>query len=103
MARELIFAAEAVADLAAIAEWLTQPGSGARAWGRLTSIRNNIEVLRTHPCLWPVGVHHGVRELPCQGGYRVLYEVHPDTDRNETAGDVIILRIYGPGQSRDRR
>lgn len=45
----------------------------------------------------------GVRELPCNGGYRALYEVQPDTGRDETAGDVIVLRVYGPGQSRDRR
>jgi hypothetical protein len=42
-----------------------------------------------------------VRELPT-GGYRALYEVIPDTGRDETAGDVRVLRVYGPGQSRDR-
>jgi hypothetical protein len=42
-----------------------------------------------------------VRELPCEGGYRALYDVFPDTGRDETAGDVIVLRVYGPGQSRD--
>jgi len=46
--------------------------------------------------------HAGVRKLPCEGGYRALYEVIPDTGRDETGGDVIVLRVYGPGQSRDR-
>ncbi len=46
--------------------------------------------------------HAGVRELPCEGGYRALYEVIPDTGRDATAGDVIVLPVYGPGQSRDR-
>jgi hypothetical protein len=42
-----------------------------------------------------------VRKLPCEGGCRALYDVFPDTGRDETAGDVIVLRVYGPGQSRD--
>jgi hypothetical protein len=28
--------------------------------------------------------------------------VIPDTGRDETAGDVLVLRVFGPGQSRDR-
>jgi hypothetical protein len=42
-----------------------------------------------------------VRELPCEGGYRTLYQLIPDTVRDETAGDEVVLRVYGPGQSRD--
>jgi hypothetical protein len=48
--------------------------------------------------LFPIGEYPGVRELPCDGGYRALYEVIPDTGRSETAGDVTVLRVYGPGQ-----
>jgi hypothetical protein len=33
---------------------------------------------------------------------RALYRVRPDTSRNETAGDVRVLRVSGPGQSRGR-
>jgi hypothetical protein len=40
--------------------------------------------------------------MPCDGGYRVLYEVYPDTGHSETAGDVRVLRVFGPGQSRER-
>ncbi len=29
------------------------------------------------------GQHAAVRVLPCDGGYRVLYEVNPDTGRDE--------------------
>jgi hypothetical protein len=28
--------------------------------------------------------------------------VAPDIGRDETAGDVLVLRVFGPGQSRDR-
>jgi len=100
--RELIYAPEALADLEVATRWLTQPGSGPRAWRRLAAIWSSIERLREHPCLWPVGQHVGVRELPCDGGYRALYQVDPDTGRDETAGDVQVLRVFGPGQSRAR-
>jgi len=83
--RTLIYAPRARDDLAAIRRWLTQPGSGTAARRRLAAIRNAINRLR---------------ELPCEGGYRALYEIIPDTGRNETAGDVRVLRVFGPGQDR---
>lgn len=100
MSRELIYAPEALTDLEEVTLWLTQPGSGPRAWRRLAAIRESIERLREQPCLWPIGQHEGIRELSCEGGYRTLYEVIPDTGRDETAGYVIVLRVYGPGQDR---
>jgi hypothetical protein len=51
--------------------------------------------------VYPVGQHQSVRELPCDGGYRALYEVHPDTSRDDSAGDVQVLRVFGSGQSRE--
>jgi plasmid stabilization system protein ParE len=100
--RELIYAPEALADLEEATGWLIQPGSGPKAWRRLAALRDSIERLREHPCLWPISQHASVRELPCEGGYRALYEVFPDTGRNDTAGDVIVLRVFGPGQDRGR-
>jgi plasmid stabilization system protein ParE len=99
--RKLIYAPRALADLDALTIWLTQPGAGPAARRRLTAIWSAIERLRQHPCLYPVGQHSGVRELPCDGGYRTLYEVLPDTGRDETAGNVRVLRVFGPGQDRD--
>ena len=43
-----------------------------------------------------------MRELPCVGGYRALYEVISDSGSDESAGDVRVLRVFGPGYSRDR-
>jgi plasmid stabilization system protein ParE len=97
VARALIYAPEALADIDAAALWLTQPGSGSRARRVLAAIRADIRRLRLHPCLWPIGDHSGVRELPCAGGHRALYRVNPDTGRNDTAGNV---RVFGPGQDR---
>jgi plasmid stabilization system protein ParE len=98
--RKLDYTDDAIEDLTAARHWLTQPGSGPRARRTLAAIRADIRRLRQHPCQWPVGEHPDVRELPCAGGYRVLYEVSPDTGRNDTAGDVLVLRVYGPGQDR---
>ena len=39
-------------------------------------------------------------KLPCAGGYRAFYEVVPDTGREDSSGDVRVLRVYGPGQDR---
>jgi plasmid stabilization system protein ParE len=98
--RKLDYTDDAIEDLTEVRGWLTQPGSGPRARRTLAAIRTDIRPLRQHPCQWPVGEHPGVRELPCAGGYRVLYEVSPDTGRSATAGDVLVLRVYGPGQDR---
>jgi plasmid stabilization system protein ParE len=100
--RALRYADSALADLEAIAHWLAQPGSGPAARRRLTSLWASIEQLREYPCLSAIGRHQGVRERPCAGGYRVFYAVHPDTGRNDTAGEVRVLRVFGPGQSRER-
>lgn len=102
MPRTLTYAPVARDDLRAIRNWLTQAGSGLAARRRLRAIRIAINRLREHPCRYPVGEHLGVRERPCSGGYRALYEVRPDTGRDDTAGDVRVLRVFGPGQSRNQ-
>jgi len=102
VSRKLDYTDDAIEDLRGIRRWLTQPGAGPIAQRRLRTMRAAINRLREAPCLHPVGQHPDVRELPFDGGYRVLYEVHPDTGRNATAGDVLVLRVFGPGQSRDR-
>ncbi len=100
MPRQLVYAPRAREDFDAVRRWLTQPGSGPLARRTLAAIRASLRRLREQPCLWPVGDHPGVRELPCAGGYRVIYRVHPDTGRNETAGNIQVLRVFGPGQDR---
>ena len=100
MPRGLIYAPRAIADIAVIRAWLMQPGAGLAAKRRLAAIRLATDQPRSYPCSHPAGEHPGARELPCDGGYRVLYRVNPDTGRNTTAGDVRVLRIFGPGQDR---
>ena len=75
-----------------------QPGSGPHAWQKLDAILAAVEDLRDHPCRFPIGTHRGVRERLCAGGWRVLYRVFPDTGSDLTAGEVRVLRVYGPDQ-----
>ncbi len=75
-----------------------QPGSGPAAWHKLDAILIAIEDLGDRR--FPFGPHPGVRELPCPGGYRAFYRVTPDTGSDATAGDVRVLRVFGPGQDR---
>jgi plasmid stabilization system protein ParE len=98
--RTLSYTDKALADLEAAETWLRQHGSGPAAWVKFDAIVSAIEGLRAHPCRWPQGRHSGVRERLCAGGWRAFYEVDPDTGRDETAGDVRVLRVYGPGQDR---
>jgi plasmid stabilization system protein ParE len=100
VARRLAFSRRALLDLDDIRAWLTQQGSGVAARRRLQAVYSVIRRLRQSPCLYPVGAQPGVREAPCEGGYRVSCELHPDTGFSATAGDVVILRVFGPGQDR---
>lgn len=99
MTRRVDPAPAALRDLDSIRRWLRQPGAGWVAREKLRRIRDAIGQLRHAPCRWPEGDHPGVREIPVEG-YRILYEVDPDTSDNRTAGNVRVLRVFGPGQDR---
>lgn len=91
----------AVRDLVAIQHWQMQPGHGPRAIQRLQRIRQAVDRLTAYPSLGTPGAHPGTRELFVAGGHCVVYRLDPDTNDTLTAGDVLILRIFGPGQSRN--
>jgi plasmid stabilization system protein ParE len=86
-------------DLNVIYRWQSQPGSGAAAKRRLQAIRGTMERLLRHPCLYARGDQPGTREVSSEG-HRIVYIVDPDTGRNADAGDVTVLRVFGPGQLR---
>jgi hypothetical protein len=92
--RTLRLARQAIEDLTAVRRWQTQPGA------RVKRIRAAIRWLKAHPCLHPKGERTGTRELSCER-HRIVYRVDPDTGRDATAGDVLVLRVFGPGQARD--
>jgi plasmid stabilization system protein ParE len=94
--RRLEYAANAERDLSRAIAWQTQPGAGTAARRRLAAIVAAVNALRHHPCLWRREA--GLGGVLIVAGHRVVYSVEPDTGRDETAGDVVILRILGPGQ-----
>ncbi|MGH7152604.1 MAG: type II toxin-antitoxin system RelE/ParE family toxin [Acetobacteraceae bacterium] len=96
--RTITYTVAALVDISAMQAWLTQPGAAARARRRMVRILAAIDGLADHPCRFAVG-SAGVCEFTCEG-YRIVYRVLPDTGRDETAGDVQLLRLFGPGQLR---
>jgi plasmid stabilization system protein ParE len=101
VARSVSLAHGAADDLDAIRRWLFQRGSGPAAKRRVNAILSTIERLRTLPCFHAHGEVPGTREVSSEG-HRIVYTVEPDTGRNADAGDVTVLRVFGPGQLRER-
>jgi plasmid stabilization system protein ParE len=99
MARKLQFSDKAVDDLSALRLWYSQPGAGRTAKRRAQAIAAAIRRLRQNPCRYVRGEHPGTRQMVVEG-HVVVYVVDPDTGRDKTAGDVLVLRVFGPGQSR---
>lgn len=101
LTRTVRISEQAASDLAGIERWFTQPGSGVRAARRLQHIFNAIDELAEHPCLHARN-KRSEREFSVEG-HRVRYRVRPDTSHDATAGDVLILRVFGPGQDRTQQ
>ena len=101
MARLLEITEPALDDLTAVRRWLRQPGAGRAAARRLSHIERALSELRSRPCWWPRSEHEGARERIVEG-YKIVYQIRPDTGSNDTAGDVLVLRVFGPWQRSDR-
>ena len=99
MPRGVRLSPEARADLSTIRRWQTQPGSGWAAKRCVQAILQAVTGLGEAPCRCARGAMLGTRELGIEG-HRVVYQVTPDTGDNATAGDVLVLRVFGPGQER---
>ncbi len=99
MARKLEYSILSLLDLAQMRRWLSQPGAGPRAKARAGEIAKAARDLRGDPVQWPKGDVPGTRQRIVRD-YTIVYAIDPDTDDRLTAGDVYILRVYGPGQKR---
>jgi plasmid stabilization system protein ParE len=98
MRRQVTTTADALEALREARLWLTQPGSGLNARKRWADLRDVGRRLRRNAYLGhPVAEFAGHRQLVVSG-YRVIYQVLPDTGENATAGDIRIVAIFGPGQ-----
>ena len=78
-----------------------QPGAGARAQRRLIHIERAILALADHPCRHP-REPHGWREFTVEE-HRVRYRASRDTGQDKTAGNVLVLRVFGPGKIAEGR
>jgi plasmid stabilization system protein ParE len=80
------------------ARLIDQHGAGPRARERYRALAAGVRGLVEHPCRYrPNPEQPGTRVLSISG-YRVVYEVLPDTNDDATAGDVRILVIRHPGE-----
>jgi plasmid stabilization system protein ParE len=57
--------------------------------------------LADQPYLGQSGEYPGTRKLTVEE-HAVVYRLQPDTDEAGMAGDALVLRIFGPGQTRER-
>ncbi|MFI5022961.1 MAG: type II toxin-antitoxin system RelE/ParE family toxin [Alphaproteobacteria bacterium] len=99
MPRQVEYSVAAISDISDMRRWLHQPGAGRVAKERAQRIAAAIRELRNDPVMWPKGEILGTRERVIEG-YTVIYHVDPDTNDRRSAGDVFILRVFGPGQDR---
>ena len=54
--------------------------------------------LRRYPYLGAPDDERNGHRKPVKSGYRIIYRVSPDTGETKTAGDVIVVAIFGPGE-----
>ena len=77
--------------------WLTQPGSGATGAAKWEALKQARNTLRDYPCIGEKSEQPAHRQRAVSG-YRLIYQVRPDTGSNETSGDVRVVALFGPGQ-----
>ncbi len=89
---------EANDDLNQARVWLHQRGAAKVARRRFMAITNAIRTLETDPVRYRRDPEDARRRVASVAGYRIVYEVDPDTGDNATAGNVTVLAILGPGE-----
>jgi plasmid stabilization system protein ParE len=97
LGRSVELSEKAAQKLAGIKRWYSQPGAGRAAARRIQAIVAAIECLEFFPFMGRPGDTPGTRELTAQE-HRIVYEVAEGDDTPETAGDIVVLNILGPGE-----
>jgi plasmid stabilization system protein ParE len=98
MRREIFISLPAQSGFSNALNWLTQDGARPTAWQKWLALRDAPDALLDFPYRGrPSPDFKGRRQLSVSG-YRIIYVVHPDTGDRETAGNVFILAVLGPGQ-----
>ncbi len=78
--------------------WLTQSGAGPTGHARWTKRRKAQRSLATHPYIGAISPDHTGFRQHTLSGYRLLYQMHPDTADEATAGDIFLAAFLRPGQ-----
>jgi plasmid stabilization system protein ParE len=99
MARKVTTSPEALLGFDEAKKWLCQPGAGKIGLRRWQAIRDALRQLMRHPYIAPASPEIPDHRQLVVSGYRLIYQVNPDTGDSQTAGDVRIVAIFGPGQS----
>jgi plasmid stabilization system protein ParE len=97
MSRRVITAPTAAKGLRDARIYLTQPGSGPGGRQKWENIRDARRQLRERPYIGPQSPEHPGCRCLVREGYRIVYEISPDTGSTETAGDVTVLAVFPPG------
>jgi plasmid stabilization system protein ParE len=72
--------------------------NASRRWKALLDVPNR---LRRHPYIGPVVEENPAYRQLTVAGYVLIYRIDPDTGRAETAGDIEIVDVFGPGQEQN--
>ncbi len=99
MPRSVRLTDAAADDLEAVRAWQLQRGSGLAARNRVRAILTAIRQLAEMPYRHAEGDNPGTRAFSV-AGHRIVYSVDQDPGAVSAVDVVVVLRIYGPGQSR---
>jgi plasmid stabilization system protein ParE len=98
MARKVTTGPAAARALKRAKRWLCQPGSGKEGKRRWDALRNSRRALTLSPYLGLESLEVPGHRLLVISGYRLIYQVYPDTGDSKTVGDIRIVAVFGPGE-----
>ena len=98
MARKVVTSPDATRALKEARRWLRQPGLGPIRERRWTALRDARRALGRHRHFGVVSREISGHRCLLVSDYRVIYQVSPDTDDEQDAGDIRIVAVLGPGR-----
>lgn len=103
MPTQLTLAPAAARDLDNVRLWLTQPGAGATAQASLIDISDAIETIADAPFQCPLSRDHPDTRARVVRRHTIVYETDPHPGPAPAYATLVrVLRVFRPGQSRDR-
>ncbi|PWC53403.1 type II toxin-antitoxin system RelE/ParE family toxin [Azospirillum sp. TSO22-1] len=100
--RGVVLSPAATRDLGQIRAWYSQPGAGPRAKRKATAIVRALRELERYPYIGTPSDEPGLHERVVEE-HTIIYRVRDDMVAAEVAGDILVIRIWQPGQDRLRQ